>query len=52
MSLYITYVNAPQNQEKFTSTYHGLKTQTPNENLKKDGFKTSCESCLVRQGTW
>jgi hypothetical protein len=40
MLLYITYVNAPQNQKKFTPTYHGLKTQTPNENPKPDGLKT------------
>jgi hypothetical protein len=32
-------VNAPQNQERFTPTYHGLKTQTPNKNPKKMDLK-------------
>jgi hypothetical protein len=27
---------------KITPTYHGLKTQTPNENPKTDGLKTRC----------
>jgi hypothetical protein len=30
----------PKIKEKFTSTYHGFKTQTLNENPKKDGLKT------------